>query len=140
MRLLKFITLERGVLGLRIALGLTFLWFGGLKVAGFNPVYDIIYASALPLLADGTGFLILGIFEVVIGVGLLLGILPIITDLALVGHLLGTLTVFFTGASVAFSPYFPILTLEGEFVFKNVVLLMAGFVVLRYNELYGKKK
>lgn len=134
----KWLTLENSVLGLRISLGLIFLWFGLLKVFGFNPVFEIIYAS-FPMLADGFGFLILGLFETIIGIGLLFNIFPLLVHIALVGHLLGTLSVFFLGPELMFNPYFPILSLSGEFVFKNVALLTAGFVVLEYNKKYGKK-
>ena len=34
----KHLTLDKSVFGLRVALGLIFLWFGLLKVFGFNPV------------------------------------------------------------------------------------------------------
>jgi uncharacterized membrane protein YkgB len=132
-------TLKNSVLGLRIALGLVFLWFGVLKILGYNPVFEIIYAS-FPLLAEGIGFFILGLFETVIGLTLLFNVLPTLTHVALIGHLLGTLSVFVLGPEIMFIPHFPILSLAGEFVFKNVVLLMAGFVVLRYTQEHPHEK
>lgn len=129
----KILTLEKSVFWLRIALGVTFLWFGLLKFSGYNPVFGILYAS-FPMLAEGIGLTLLAIFETVIGVGLIFNLFPILTHVALVGHLLGTLSVFVIAPSILFSPHFPILTLAGEFVFKNVVLLLSGFVVLRYTE------
>lgn len=36
---------ERSVAFLRIAIGIIFFWFGALKLASYNPVYDIVYAS-----------------------------------------------------------------------------------------------
>lgn len=136
---LKMLSLKNSVLGLRIALGLVFLWFGALKIFGYNPVFEIIYAS-FPFLAGGIGFFILGLFEAVIGLTLLFNVFPVLTHITLIGHLLGTLSVFVLGPEIMFIPHFPILSLAGEFVFKNVVLLMAGFVVLRYNQEYSRKK
>ena len=45
-------TFKRSVALLRIAIGIVFFWFGALKLAGFNPVYDIVYASFHSLLTE----------------------------------------------------------------------------------------
>ncbi len=37
---------------LRFTLALIFVWFGALKVLGFNPVFDLITNSAMPFLAE----------------------------------------------------------------------------------------
>ncbi|TSC90602.1 MAG: hypothetical protein G01um10142_349 [Parcubacteria group bacterium Gr01-1014_2] len=122
------------IIALRISLGLVFFWFGILKLFGYNPVYEIVYAS-FPWFSYGIGNLILGAGETLIGLGLLTNIFPKLTHTFLILHLAGTFTVFITGPELMFSPYFPILTLSGEFVFKNVVLAFAGLVVLSH----GKK-
>lgn len=114
---------------LRISLGLVFFWFGALKIIGYNPVYEIVYAS-FPFLASGTGNVILGAVETLIGAGLLLNVFTLVTHSALILHLLGTFSVFLLGSDLMFNPYFPVLTLSGEFVFKNAVLVVAGLVVL----------
>lgn len=121
------------IIALRISLGLVFFWFGAMKAFGFNSVYEIIYAS-FPWFAYGMGNLILGIGETLIGLGLLTNIFPKATHTFLILHLLGTFTVFITGPEIMFNPYFPILTLSGEFVFKNVVLVVSGLVVLAYSK------
>jgi putative oxidoreductase len=121
---------HRALMALRIALGLVFFWFGALKVAGYNPVYDIVAASPMPFLAGHTGTFLLGLLETAIGICLLLNIFRRITHITLFCHMMGTLSVFITGADLMFSPHFPVLTLGGEFVFKNVVLASAGLVVL----------
>lgn len=122
---------SKTIVALRISLGLVFFWFGILKVFGYNPVFEIVYAS-FPWFAYGIGNLILGIGETLIGLGLLSGIFPKVTHTFLILHLLGTFTVFITGPEVVFTPYFPMLNLAGEFVFKNVVLAVAGLVVLSH--------
>lgn len=114
---------------MRISLGLVFFWFGALKLFGYNPVYEIVYAS-FPWFAYGIGNLILGAGEALIGIGLLANFFRKLTHAVLILHLAGTFTVFITGPELMFSPYFPVLTLAGEFVFKNIVLAMAGLVVL----------
>jgi hypothetical protein len=46
-------------------------------------------------------------------------------------HLLGTLSVALAAPERLFAPFFPALTLEGEFIAKNFVLLAAALAVLR---------
>jgi len=125
------------IVSLRVALGIVFLWFGSLKVAGYDPVFSIIKAG-FPLLATHTGTIVLGSFEVLIGLGLITNILPQLTALALGLHMLGTLSVFVMAPSLMFAPHFPILTLEGEFVFKNIVFVASGLVVLCFQDSYNK--
>ncbi len=117
------------VVGLRLSLGAIFFWFGALKVAGHNPVFEIVN-STFPFLANGTGNTILGAVEVIIGLGLFSNVFPVITTFVLLAHLAGTFLTFALAPEMMFAPHFPILTLAGEFVFKNAVLAMAGLVVL----------
>ena len=120
---------EYFVIGLRLSLALIFFWFGALKVIGYNPVYDIVYAT-FPFLAGGAGNIALGFVEAVIGVGLALNIFPVAIHIALILHLSGTMLTFLVAPELMFEPIFPILTLSGEFVAKNAVLAMAGLVVV----------
>ena len=119
------------ITGLRVSLGLIFVWFGGLKIAGYDPVFEIIN-SAFPFLASGTGYLILGIGEVAIGIGLLFNIFYLCVHVVLIFHLMGTFSTFVLTPETMFNPKFPILTLAGEFVFKNAALAMAGLVVMAH--------
>lgn len=122
---------DKLITGLRISLGLIFFWFGALKVAGYNPVYEIVNAS-FPYLATGVGNVVLGLIETAIGLGLLFVAFPKVIHMVLFIHLLGTFSVFISAPELMFQPHFPILTLSGEFVFKNATLAMAGLVVLGY--------
>ena len=115
---------------LRVVIGVVFIWFGALKILGYNPVFDLIYNSMAPFLASGVGLIVLGIVEVFIGAMLLSNRARFLTHLLLVLHLLGTFSTFIFGWHVIFDPYFPILTLAGEFVVKNFILVMSGLVVL----------
>ncbi len=125
-------TFERSVALLRIAIGIIFFWFGALKLSGYNPVYEIVYAS-FPFLADGAGNLILGGLETLIGIALIFNTFPKTAHITLILHLLGTLSVLVTAPALMFNPHFPILTLSGEFVVKNLSLAMGGIVVILYH-------
>ncbi len=119
------------IVGLRLSLGLIFFWFGALKIAGYNPVFDIVH-STFPFFATEAGNVMLGAVETALGLGLLLNLFPVLVHVALVLHLLGTFAAFFAAPELLFVPAFPILSLQGEFVFKNVTLVMAGLAVLGY--------
>ena len=110
---------------LRWSLGIVFLWFGLLKALEATPVTSLIEATAPPL-AVAPLLCLLTIFEVAAGALLLLGRWTRWVALAVAGHLLGTLLVTLAKPAVAFAPAFPALSLEGEFVVKNIVLLSAA--------------
>lgn len=114
---------------LRVSLGVVFLWFGGLKIAQVSPVADLVARTVYWV--DPSWFVpVLGAVEVIIGAGLLLG-RALRTVLALFWlQMLGTFLVLVIQPEVTFQRGNPLLlTVEGEFVIKNLVLLSAGMVV-----------
>lgn len=118
------------VTALRLSIASIFVWFGALKILGYNPVYDLIYNSAMPMLADGSGLIVLGVLEVGIGLLLFSNKTLLFTHMIVLLHLLGTFSTFLFGWEIIFEPHFPVLSLSGEFVIKNMTLAIAGLVVL----------
>lgn len=118
------------ITSLRLILAVIFIWFGALKILGYNPVFELIHNSAVPALAYGNGLIILGVAETLIGLMLLINRAVLFTHIVLVLHLLGTFSTFVFGWGIIFDPYFPILSLDGEFVIKNIVLVVASLLVL----------
>lgn len=114
---------------LRISVGVVFLWFGALKIAGASPVEELV-TTTVPwvdpdLLVPG-----LGVVEAAVGIGLLVGRLVRIVLLVLVLQLVGILFLLVVRPDAMFQSGNPLLlTEQGEFVVKNVVLLAAAFVV-----------
>jgi len=114
---------------LRITIGVVFIWFGALKLTGDTPVARLV-ADTLPFLPKGFIVPALGIFEVVLGLALLLGRRLDLVVLLLVAHLAGTFMVLVVTPEAAFANHNPLmLTMVGEFVVKNVVLIAAALVV-----------
>jgi uncharacterized membrane protein YkgB len=114
---------------LRWSLGVIFLWFGALKfVPNASPVMAMV-RDTYPLFATPILFYALAIFEVVIGVMLLTGRWVRWTAVALIPHLVGTFGVLFFAPQLAFAPRFPLLSMDGEFVIKNLVLLAVVAVI-----------
>lgn len=114
---------------LRISLGVVFVWFGILKIVGKTPVAelvaDTVYWFDPSWVVPG-----LGTFEVAVGVGLLVARLMRVVLLLFVLQMLGTFLVLVIQPDIAFQDSNPLLlTTEGEFVVKNLVLLSAGLTV-----------
>jgi putative oxidoreductase len=121
-----------GLPAMRAALGLTFIWFGVLKVTNDTPVAGFVAGTVdwVPLV-EGSWFVpFLGGVEVVLGTALVLGVgLRLVLPL-LFAHLTGTFLAMLTQPDVTFQDGNPLLlTVEGEFVTKNLILL-AGVVLL----------
>jgi uncharacterized membrane protein YkgB len=114
---------------LRIALATVFIWFGALKIIDRSPVATLV-ADTIAWLPSSTVVPALGVVEVAIGVGLLLGIGLRIVLLLFLAQMAGTFLVFVTQPGASFQDGNPaLLTTLGEFVIKNVVLIAAGLVI-----------
>jgi uncharacterized membrane protein YphA (DoxX/SURF4 family) len=114
---------------LRLALAVVFVWFGALKFTGASPVRDLI-AATLPFLNPDISVPALGGIEIAIGLAVALGRLPRITLLVLAGHLVGTFLTFVTAPAMMFGSNPLMLTSDGEFVVKNLVLISAALVLI----------
>jgi len=114
---------------LRFSLGLVFVWFGALKIAGRTPVATLI-ARTIPFF-DRTWFVpMLGVFEVLLALALIVGRGLRWVVAIMVAHLCGTFMVFVTQPGMAFQHGNPLLlTEDGEFVLKNLVLIAAALVL-----------
>lgn len=118
---------------LRVSLALVFVWFGVLKIAGVSPVVGII-AKSYPFIAEiPTFYFLLALLEIVLGIGILIPRLVSLSAWIMVGHLLvATLGVLLSPQ--AFAGGFPLLSVVGEFVVKNFVLIAGALVVISENE------
>ncbi len=118
-----------GVPTLRISLAVVFIWFGALKVFGVSPVVDLVASTVYWV--DPEWFVpALGVVEILVGLGLAVRRLLRLVLLVLAGQMVGTFLVFLLLPEIAFQDGNPLkLTVEGEFVIKNLVLLAAGMVV-----------
>ncbi|MDP3702796.1 MAG: DoxX family membrane protein [Candidatus Omnitrophota bacterium] len=118
-----------GIRLLRICLGIVFIWFGALKVSGHSPVVALV-AAAVPWFPPETFVPFLGVWEILVGAGLLFGVALRLTLLLFWLQLAGTFLVLVLRPGIAFQYSNPLLlTTEGEFVIKNLVLIAAGLVI-----------
>lgn len=127
-RFIRFMR-QRGLLLLRLALGVVFVWFGLLKLVGQSPVADLVAATIYWLPAE-TSVPLLGAWEVLVGLGLLAGVLMRVTLFLMWLQLAGTFLVLLIRPDLSFQGGNPLLlTVLGEFVVKNIVLIAAGIAV-----------
>jgi len=119
----------RGVGALRTTLAVVFIWFGALKVAGVSPVADLVAGTVYWLRPDA--FIpFLGVWEIVVGLGLLWGAALRLVLLLFWLQMAGTFLVLVVRPEIAFQSGNPLLlTVAGEFVIKNLVLIAAGLVI-----------
>jgi uncharacterized membrane protein YkgB len=119
---------------LRGGLGVVFLWFGALKlVPGLSPAQGLavetIHILTGGLLPPAVSLGALAIVECTIGIGFLSGRFMRVTLLLMAFQMAGTFTplIVLPGTVFAGAPY--ALTLEGQFIIKNLVLVGGGMVV-----------
>jgi putative oxidoreductase len=119
-----------GPTALRLSLALVFVWFGALKVTGDTPVEGLIGAT-LPFLSSDVTVPVLGLVEIAIGLAVAVGRALRVVLLVLAGHLAGTFLTFVTAPGLMVTDGNPLLlTAEGEFVLKNLVLICAALVLV----------
>lgn len=139
---MSFDTLDRAIAGfmrrfghgaLRYSLAVIFIWFGLLKPFGLSPAEGLIILTVdwMPLLAAETWVAVIGWWEVAIGVLFLfrptlrfaIGLLAL--------QMVGTFMPLVILPSVTFQdgrvPYG--LTLEGQYIVKNLLIISAALVV-----------
>lgn len=120
---------RHGATILRASLAIVFFWFGALKLFGVSPV-EALVASTLPWFPPAVLLPALGAFEVVLGAMLLWGRFLRVTLALFWAQMAGTFLVLVLQPALAFQSGNPLLlTTEGEFVVKNLVLTAAGVVL-----------
>jgi uncharacterized membrane protein YkgB len=118
-----------GLLVLRVGLGIVFFWFGLLKFfPGLSPAEGLVRNTVYFINPDL--FLpVLAAWETLIGIGLIWGKYIRLTLLLLFLQMPGTALPIVVLPEVVWT-HFPYgLTLEGQYIIKNLVLIGAGLVL-----------
>ena len=129
-RLVGFMS-DYGTHLLRWSIAIVYLWFGGLKLVNASPAADLVVKTVF-WLPPHAALLFIGVWEVLIGLGLL-STHPLVLRITLFLlwlQIAGTFQVFLLLPRVAFQGGNPLLpTLEGQYAIKNLVLITAGLVI-----------
>ncbi len=118
-----------GITLLRISVGIIFVWFGALKlVPGLSPAEPLIRAL-MPDAVENFALPMIGLMEVVIGVGYIVGrylrIIIILNLLQMAGAMSPLL--FVPDRLWVSFPF--VWTLEGQYVIKDIILVSAALVI-----------
>jgi uncharacterized membrane protein YkgB len=117
-----------GVLFLRLSIGITFIWFGILKPLGMSPAEELV-KNTVYWFPPEYFIPILGWWEVLIGVFILFRPLIRISLFLLFLQMPGTFLPLVLLPEVCFTEFPYGLTLEGQYIIKNLVLISAALVV-----------
>jgi uncharacterized membrane protein YkgB len=125
---------------LRYSLAIIFIWFGLLKPLGISPAAELVKRTVYWLPQDS--FIhVLGYWEALIGVLLLFRPGIRVAILLLFLQMPGTMLPLIILPEICYTEFPYGLTLEGQYIVKNLVLIGAGLVVggtVRYREVQGK--
>lgn len=113
---------------LRVAVAVVFIWFGALKVFGVSPAAELV-AATIYVVPPELFVPVLGVWEVLIGLCLLYRPLIRLGIFLLFLQLPGTFLplVLLPGVVYVGFPY--ALTVEGQYIVKNLVIIGAALVI-----------
>ncbi|MBK7897393.1 MAG: DoxX family membrane protein [Anaerolineaceae bacterium] len=114
---------------MRVSLGIVFLWFGALKLLpGLSPAEELVRNTTFFVNPDW--FIpLLAVWEMAIGLGLIFGKAMRLTLLLLFLQMPGTMLPLFVLPEAVWTQFPHALTMEGQYIIKNLVLVAAGMVL-----------
>jgi uncharacterized membrane protein YkgB len=118
-----------GVVALRWTVGIVFIWFGALKLfPGMSPAEELV-KNTVYFFDPEWFFPLLGVWEMLIGLFLLIRPLVRAAIFLLFLQMPGTFLPLILLPEVCFTAFPFGLTLEGQYIIKNLVIISAALVV-----------
>ena len=118
-----------GITFLRYSLGLIYIWFGILKPFGLSPAQELVENTVYWFDNPKTFVPILGWWEVVIGLTMCIKPLIRVSIFLLFIQMPGTFLPLILLPEVCFNNFPFGLTLEGQYIVKNLIIISAALVV-----------
>lgn len=112
----------------RVAIGIVFVWFGALKLINISPAAGLV-ANTAYFFTPSIFIPVLGAWEVVIGLCFLYRPLTRVAILLLFMQLPGTFLPVVLLPDVVFTTFPYGLTVEGQYIVKNLVIIGAALVI-----------
>jgi uncharacterized membrane protein YkgB len=120
---------QHGITLLRISIGIVFFWFGALKLfPELSPAENLIRES-ITFLPMNVFLPFLAVWEMAIGLGFITGRFMRLTILLLFLQMPGTISPVFLRPDLVWHVFPFGLTLEGQYIVKNLVIISAALVV-----------
>ena len=126
-RIVKWMKKE-GVLFLKLSLAVVFIWFGALKVIGTSPANELV-ARIVYWVSPDWFVPFLGWWEILIGLCLLYKPLIRFGIFIMAIQMMGTFLPLVLLPEVVYNGSLFSLTLEGQYIIKNLVLISAAIVI-----------
>ena len=118
-----------GIIFLRFSIGLIFVWFGILKPFGISPAQELV-TNTVYWFDDKVSFVkFLGWWEVAIGITMCIKPLIRISIFLLFLQMPGTFLPLVLLPEICFTNFPFGLTLEGQYIIKNLIIISAGLVI-----------
>lgn|SRR5690606_13529354 len=126
------LTARYGLRLLAISMGLVFVWFGALKLqTGVSPAEPLIRDTLdfLPESLINPLIMVLAVWEVAIGIGFLIGKAKRLVLVLLLLQMAGAMSPLILAPERLWETFPIVWTLEGQYVFKDIILISAGLVI-----------
>lgn len=123
-----------GITFLRVSLGLIFIWFGGLKfIPGASPAEELALSTisilTFDLISPQVAQFMLAALETLIGLLLITGTFMRFAILLLLVQMAGTMSPIVLFPELVFNQVPFVLTIEGQYIIKNFVVISAALVI-----------
>jgi uncharacterized membrane protein YphA (DoxX/SURF4 family) len=120
---------QHGITLLRISMGIVFFWFGAIKlIPGLSPAENLIRES-ITFIPFNLFLPVLALWEMLIGLGFITGRFMRLTILLLFLQMPGTLSPILLRPDLVWTQFPFGLTLEGQYMIKNLVLISSALVI-----------
>lgn len=120
---------RNGLTLLRISMGVVFFWFGALKLFPALSPAETLIRETITFIPMAWFLPVLAVWEMLIGVGFITGKFMRVSILLLFLQMPGTLSPVLLRPDLVFTAFPFGLTLEGQYIVKNLVLISAALVI-----------
>ena len=118
-----------GIIFLRYSIGIIFIWFGILKPFGVSPAQDLV-ANTVYWFDNKLAFVkFLGWWEVAIGLTMCYKPMIRLSIFLLFVQMPGTFLPLILLPDICFTDFPFGLTLEGQYIIKNIIIISSGLVI-----------
>lgn len=129
---------------IRVALGLIFVWYGVLKFFPHLSPAETLATQTIDIMFFGffapeVSIKLLAIWEVVVGVGFILGVYTRVVVALFLTHMVCTFAPLFLLPELSFTQAPFAFTLVGQYIVKNVVFILAGVLIYQNTKEHRKE-
>lgn len=124
---------------LRISLGIIFLWYGMLKFFPELSPAETLAINTIDWMFNGLipssiSIKLLALWEVIVGVGFILGIYTRQIAILFLIHMVLTFLPLFIFPELSFTKVPYAFTIIGQYIVKNIVFILVGILILKFEQ------